>query len=293
MFDQIKNSFQIQNFKLKNENDNNINLIPKNNIKFISLYQNYLSILYEKLIKLINESNFEKVFEEDINGMISENDLPKSNYSISSLPIRKEYEIIDEYCHIKPEETKKKLYTTLQPNCNGECCKEYNKLGNLNLENGHWESLCCDRHKNIECIPSICKCDKNICKNMPFYNKKYQIMNKDVEERYAWGIDLFTYRNLLNLLPDNIERDSERNKIFIEKTLMNSLSKLNKDGFKMIKGCKYIIDNSNNYSFYDITLANFYYEIFSYSKICKEKIDHAFSKGIGIFCIKKIRNTTK
>ena len=25
--------------------------------------------------------------------------------------------------------------------------------------------------------------------------------------------------------------------------------------------CKYIIDNSNNYSFYDITLANFYYEI--------------------------------
>ena len=100
MFDQIKNSFNIQNFKLKNENDNNINLIPKNNIKFISLYQNYLSILYEKLIKLINESNFEKVFEEDINGMISENDLPKSNYSISSLPIRKEYEIIDEYCHI-------------------------------------------------------------------------------------------------------------------------------------------------------------------------------------------------
>ena len=286
MFEQIKNSFQINKFKIKNENDN-INLIPKNNLKYISLYENYLSILYEKLIKLINESNFEKIFEEDIKGMMLENDLPKSNYSISSLPIRKEYEIIEEYCHIKPEETKKKMYTTLNPNCNGECCKEYNKLGNLNLENGHWESQCCDRKNNIECIPNLCKCDSKICKNMPFYNKKYKIMNKDVEERYAWGIDLFTYRNLLNLLPDNIERDSEKNKIFIEKTLMNSLSKLNKDGFKMIKGCKYIIDNSFNYSLYDIILANFYYDIFSYSKICEEEIDHAYSKGIGIFCIKK------
>ena len=33
MFEQIKNSFQINKFKIKNENDN-INLIPKNNLKF-------------------------------------------------------------------------------------------------------------------------------------------------------------------------------------------------------------------------------------------------------------------
>lgn len=47
--------------------------------------------------------------------MINNNKLPKSNMSISSLPIHKDFEIISDYHHIKPEETEKVLVTSITP----------------------------------------------------------------------------------------------------------------------------------------------------------------------------------
>jgi len=80
-----------------------------------------------------------------------------------------------------------------------------------------------DRKHNIECDPKICGCDKEICKNQDIRNKLDKKMNKDVEERYAWGIDLYTYRNFLEFLPKNISEEFKSFE-YIEKTLIRSLS---------------------------------------------------------------------
>ena len=44
--------------------------------------------------------------------------------------------------------------------------------------------------------------------------EKLEKINEDVEERYTWGIDLYTYRNLLNLFPENFTDDDDHAKDF-------------------------------------------------------------------------------
>ena len=142
---------------------------------------------------------FDELVEADINLMISNNKLPKSSMSISSMPIRKEFEIISDYHHIKPEETNDIIMTKINPECDGNCCKEINQLGPFNLDNSRWNCSCKDRANNIECDPNKCKCNIDNCKNLSLYKREYKQINIDVEERYSWGIDLYTYRNLLYL----------------------------------------------------------------------------------------------
>lgn len=149
-------------------------IIPIQNYKYKDLYIIYLNTIYIRLIQLIQELNFDDLFENDVKLMISNNKLPKSNMSISSLPIRKEFEIISDYHHIKPEETEKILITPITPSCEGECCDEINKLGPFNLDNSRWNCSCKDRSNNIECDPNICKCDINKCKNLSLYKKEYK-----------------------------------------------------------------------------------------------------------------------
>ena len=79
--------------------------------------------------------------------------------------------------------------------------------------------------KNIECDPEICKCNKEECKNQDIRNKLNKKMHKDVQERYAWGIDLYTYRNLLEFMPKNFT-ELYRSFEYIEKILIRSLSYL-------------------------------------------------------------------
>ena len=67
---------------------------------------------------------------------------------------------------------------------------------------------------------------------MSLYKKDYKIIDIDVEERYSWGIDLFTYRNLLYIFPENFDSDSQYYKDFIEKTLILAINKLGNKGNK-------------------------------------------------------------
>ena len=262
-------------------------IIPIQNYKYKDLYIIYLNTIYIRLIQLIQELNFDDLFENDVKLMISNNKLPKSNMSISSLPIRKEFEIISDYHHIKPEETEKILITPITPSCEGECCDEINKLGPFNLDNSRWNCSCKDRSNNIECDPNICKCDINKCKNLSLYKKEYKRINIDVEERYSWGIDLYTYRNLLYIFPENFDSDSQYYKDFIEKTLILAINKLGNNGNKITNACYYIINNSSLYSNTDYNLAKHLLNLFQSSKTCEQFFNNAYCKGIGIFCKKK------
>jgi len=275
----------------KNQEDSKYDIdgfiIPIQNYKYKDLYIIYLNTIYIRLIQLIQELNFDDLFENDVKLMISNNKLPKSNMSISSLPIRKEFEIISDYHHIKPEETEKILITPIIPSCNGECCDEINKLGPFNLDNSRWNCSCKDRSNNIECDPNICKCDINKCKNLSLYKKEYKRIDIDVEERYSWGIDLYTYRNLLYIFPENFDSDSQYYKDFIEKTLILAINKLGNNGNKITNACYYIVNNSSLYSNTDYNLAKHLLNLFQSSKTCEQFFNNAYCKGIGIFCKKK------
>ena len=262
-------------------------IIPIQNYKYKDLYIIYLNTIYIRLIQLIQQLNFDELFEADVKIMISNNKLPKSNMSISSLPIHKEFEIISDYHHIKPEETEKILLTQITPSCGGGCCNEINQLGPFNLDNSKWKCLCKDRSNNIECDPNICKCEINKCKNLSLYKKEYKTIDIDVEERYSWGIDLFTYRNLLYIFPENFDADSQYYKDFIEKTLILAINKLDTKGNKITNACHYIINNSSLYSNTDYNMAKHLINLFQNSNLCEQSFNNAYCKGIGIFCKKK------
>ena len=94
------NTNNTNNINIKNE-DNKYDIdgyiIPIQNYKYKDLYLIYLNTIYIRLIQLIQQLNFDDLFEGDIRIMINNNKLPKSNTSISSLPIKKGFDIITDY----------------------------------------------------------------------------------------------------------------------------------------------------------------------------------------------------
>ena len=259
-------------------------IIPIQNYKYKNIYIIYLNIIYIRLIQLIQNIKYDELIENDIKLMISNNKLPKSSISVSSLPIRKEFEIISDYHHIKPEETNDIIKTKIKPECDGSCCNEINKLGPFNLDNSKWNCICKDRSNNIECDPNYCKCNIDKCKNLSLYKKEYKKINIDVEERYSWGIDLYTYRNLLYIFPENFDNDNQYYKDFIEKTLILVINKISCNDNKILNACEYIINNE--YSNIDKNLAKHLINLFNSTKLTDE-LFNVYCKGIGIFCKKK------
>jgi len=56
-------------------------------------------------------------------------------------------------------------------------------------------------------------------------NKRMPLkLGVDVIEKYAWGIDLYTYRNILDLLPNNFNEVIKSD--FIENCLICELSNM-------------------------------------------------------------------
>ena len=137
--------------------------------------------------------------------------------------MKKSYQEIENYVHILNDYTNEKTKTNLKPNCNGDCCDSFEKLGPLNLEKGNWNSCCVDRINNMECNPDYCGCKEN-CLNQSFRRRDFKKLNIDVIERYSWGIDLFTYRNIIEFLPNNFKEEFKA-KNFIEDVLVGSFYK--------------------------------------------------------------------
>ena len=257
----------------------------------------YLTAIYFDMVKLIQEAkpNFKVLFENDIKILLENNKLPRVNFAeFKNVPKRKEYQEIQEYEHIFKNRTESKTKSTIVPKCDGICCEHFQDLGPLNLEKGKWDSKCQDRMMNVECNPDICGCDREKCKNMAILNKKSKILGSDVIEKHSWGIDLYTYRNLIEFLPLNFS-DELKSKKFIEKTLIKACCHIDFKGYSLKKACKYIIHSfqenqdqlhGNIFSKIEIFFAKHLLDVFSQSKVAKSS-SHAYSKGIGIFCLKK------
>jgi hypothetical protein len=124
------------------------------------------------------------------------------------------------------------------------------------------------------------------------YKKEYKQINVDVEERYSWGIDLYTYRNLLYILPENFDNDNQFYKDFIEKTLILVMNKITVKENKIYNACDYIVKNYQAYSNISYHLAKHLLNLFNSTKFAAQ-LFNVYCKGIGIFCKKKRRYKTK
>lgn len=289
-----------------------------------------LDSYYLNTVKIYNEvfrkKNFSQILTNDHKLIISSNKLPKrdENSNFKNIPVAKEYEIINDYYHILPNITSSRMNSDIINNNSvdlikqsllGPCnfCFDISSLGPINLENGGWDSKCECRKRNFECSDQcICGClSKSECKNQTYRNSNSLILGKDVIAKYSWGIDLFTYRNLINFLPCNISEYVKSK--YIEKVLIPELSNINENGWNiklaienLVSKFRYIIydsndNNDNNYieenkeyennkdevsyiknSYY---FSNHLLSIYNNSSLSHKSFT-AFCKGIGIFCNK-------
>lgn len=299
-------NIDILRYKVDNDYYITINHFLKDvNFMFKSIYENlntllqnpsdmakaYLTSLYLEFIKNIYEVKveFKESFNRDITEILNNNKLPKTSSPFQNIPCRKAYQVIDDYEHTFPKITKPKTKTALKPGCSGDCCKTFEDVGPLNLEKMNWDSKCTDRHNNLECDDS-CGCGSE-CKNRAIVDRNHKTLLRDVIEKYAWGIDLWTYRNLMEFLPLNFS-DNFKSENYIENTLVKSLSFLNTEGNNIPKALKYIIEKNecfNNFlefSNFDLFFSQHLLDVFTYSKPSRLTFS-ASSKGIGIFCQKK------
>lgn len=171
--------------------------------------------------------------------------------------------------------------------CEGDCCDSYENLGPHCLEKESWNSKCPCRSNNLECNYEKCKCSFSSCKNRAVTNKQNKQIDIDVIERYSWGIDLYTFRNLLDLLPENFSEDFKAT--FIEKKLLKSLCKLNQNGYDLHLAFENIMKKvyeDETYSDIDVFLATHLFNLFNKIPILKKKTK-AYSKGVGMFCNRK------
>ena len=269
--------------------------------KIKNVNKRYLTKLYLESLKIVKEKSncLKALFDQDILSIINNNKLPRraENSNYKNIPVNKVYETIYQYQHIHPDKTIPKTLTTFTPKCDGDCCLEFEDLGPLSLEKGNWTSKCKDRHNNMECDPNVCGCKGN-CKNQSITNNNMKKLGIDVEERYAWGIDLFTFRNLIDFLPANIDESHKAN--FISLHLLKSFSLLQREGWNIRKACKYIYENIDTY-YLSVTdsktnilldknnvynLSKHLYRLLTTSNSARKNTT-AYSKGMGIFCMKK------
>lgn len=115
--------------------------------------------------------------------------------------------------------------------------------------------------------------------------KKYKELGVDVEERFSWGIDLFTFRVLMDLLPLNFDEEYKRK--FVEEKLVFALNFIDKEGYELTKGCQFIVKNNQAlFDDQDIALALRLLTILESNDELRTSIS-AYSKGIGMFCKNK------
>lgn len=237
-------------------------------------------------------NHFTSMLMKDIKHILLNNNLPKrdENSNYKNIPVAKSYEVIDNYYHVIPEITKDKMKTPIEPSCaitEEKCCYSYSELGPHCLERGSWNSKCIDRKMNIECKPDACGCDQDLCKNQALRSRRYLELGKDVIEKYSWGIDLYTFRNLMNFLPSNF--DEKFKSVFIEKKVLPELSNHEKEGWDLSLALASLaakierVENKTeiqiNYHFLASHLLKMYHKVPS----TKQSFT-AFCKGIGIFC---------
>lgn len=119
------------------------------------------------------------------------------------------------------------MSTNKKSKCSGRCCSQNQDIegsSNSSLEKTLIteaydvdKSACECIKRKVEC-GAECGCDPEECRNRQMSLKRALKEGVDFEERTAWGIDLCTAMNLLDILPRDIPLPQRSH--FLEKRLL-------------------------------------------------------------------------
>ena len=193
------------------------------------LYFNHLlvqtvmhAVSFRKLFKKLRKNDFQTLFNNNI-------ELRMKTWNKEGVSNRQYFQIEEFLSGVEEKEegirVLQRLKSRLRGNCDGEHCLQFQNLGPLDLVKDTWNSLCEDRRKKIECDRASCGCWDKQCKNRAISDKNSKSStgnlyffsslnwnlgdNPDVKEIISWGIDVYTAKNILHILPKNISIENK------------------------------------------------------------------------------------
>ncbi|CAD8155749.1 unnamed protein product [Paramecium pentaurelia] len=190
------------------------------------------------------------------------------------------------------EQIKEKLSTSKRPiKCDKDCvCFDLSKMGTFSYVNITWDSECPNRKNRVECLEH--EGTNQPCMNMSIQSKQHQVNkfkqeeNADVEETPCWGIDAYTRKVIMNILPLNYD-ETQKNK-FMEKLLLAINRPSDKENaYDMRLACDYIIKESklmsSHYNQEDRKMAKQIKKVIKYNP----EGFRIHTKGFGLVCVNK------
>lgn len=134
----------------------------------------------------------------------------------------------------KEEEVRAKMKTEKKASCSGDCCSLLPEGEKTLLQEAIDvdKSVCQCIRKKVECGVD-CGCSHEQCRNRQMSLKQELKEGVDFEERTAWGIDLCTAMNLLDILPRDLPLTLKS--YFLEKRLLFAIQQQPEQGYDIFK----------------------------------------------------------
>lgn len=208
------------------------------------------------------------------------------NWEKKPMPRRQYYQIDKYIAGLEGDQTVfERMKTSLRGCCDGKHCQSFEELGPLSLADETWLSLCTDRKRKMECDKEKCGCAGKECKNRGITDRKLKKMGIDVQEIESWGIDWFTIRLIISVMPKNITE--ERIGKFVEESLNKALELQGSVGWDIRNSLRCIMSRNRNFSSLDRNIAKYLLNVVENNRHGVDAFK-IHSKGIGVICISDV-----
>ena len=232
--------------------------------------------------------HFKRLYSEDLDHKFDINELLQVKGRWSKDPgEQRKYISVSEYIPVVDKEgTLARFDTTKTSVCSGSCWDEYAKLGPIASTEDYWESDCPCRKSKVEWSDN-CGCAKNSnCKNREIRDKNFLELGKDVDVGLSWGLDVFTWYNIMYLLPTNLDFWVKYD--FIMHTLQKSVMCQGANGWDIKECLKYIVSSNDiEYTTADKEISEIMLSAIETRPDIQEKYLKIHCKGLGVRWQKK------
>eukprot|EP00826_Nyctotherus_ovalis_P047372 TRINITY_DN5443_c0_g1_i11.p1 TRINITY_DN5443_c0_g1~~TRINITY_DN5443_c0_g1_i11.p1 ORF type:complete len:561 (+),score=118.46 TRINITY_DN5443_c0_g1_i11:303-1985(+) len=229
-------------------------------------------------------SQVELDFHEFYKGVVAVERLQVAGtWSKKAMPRRQYFQVNEFIPGMKGDsEVLERLKTKLHGDCDGKHCLTYESLGPLSLADETWLSECGDRKRKVECNREVCGCKSMKCMNRSITDGETKKMGVHVQEIESWGVDYFTIKLIIAIMPKNIS--SEVSGKFIEEALNKAFQSQGKVGWDIRNSLNFIISNAEQFESLHVRMARHLLQIV---ELNRRGIDSfkVHSKGIGVICL--------
>lgn len=204
-------------------------------------------------------------------------------WSKKAMPRRQYFQVNEFIPGMKGDgEVLERLKTKLHGHCDGRHCLSHESLGPLSLADETWLSECEDRKRKVECDREACGCKAVKCMNRSITDGETKKMGVHVQEIESWGVDYFTIKLIIAIMPKNIS--SEVSGKFIEEALNKAFQSQGKMGWDIRNSLNFIISNGEQFGGLHVRMAR---HLLRTVELNRGGIDSfkVHSKGIGVICL--------